>query len=90
MTGLILDPQVLNLNMLYRADVLAIQNIGQDDPRAKNKSFRHAAYRQYVLWQYGRLRRGERKVINSCCVWKIRDRYPDPSGQYVPFQPGQL
>uniref|UniRef100_A0A673LFX2 P2X purinoreceptor 7 intracellular domain-containing protein n=1 Tax=Sinocyclocheilus rhinocerous TaxID=307959 RepID=A0A673LFX2_9TELE len=32
----------------------------------------YAAYRQF----------GHRVVIPSCCVWTIRDRFPDPHGQY--------
>jgi len=90
MQALCLDQHVLHMNMLYRADIRAVRDIGQEDVRAKNNSFRHAAYRQHTLWQHGRLRRGDRRVIPSCCVWKIRNTFPDPSGQYVPFIAGML
>ena len=41
------DANILHLQMRYREDILVMNN-----PR-NNENFRHAAYRQYVLWQHG-------------------------------------
>lgn len=83
-TQLVLDANVLDLAMRYREDVLVL-----DHPR-NNLNFRHAAYRQHVLWQHGRLGQGNRRVIPSCCVLAIRLRYPSPNGIYTGFRPARL
>ena len=80
----ILDPGVLGLANQFRHDVMASHE-GHD-----NAARRHDAYRQFILWTYGRLGRGIRRVIPSCVVWRIRDRYPSPDGYYVGFVPGAV
>lgn len=71
--------------MRYHNDVLA-------EPRDEkfNRSRRHTAYRQYIMWINCRLGEGDRKVIPSCSVLKIREQFPGPSGQYVGFLEGVI
>ena len=57
---LILDEAVLNLQQLYRNDLFALHAVTIDDV---NKSYRHAAYRRFVLCQFGRLTVSDRGVL---------------------------
>lgn len=79
---MILDPMVGQLANLLHNDIFGLQ------PPASHETHRHTAYRQFTLWRHGRLGMGNRRVIPSCCLWAIRDRYPDPNGQYVGFDLG--
>ena len=95
MNALILDEAVLMLQRLYRGDIfnLAVHEQQRGEQRTvgeERKRFRHAAYRQFILWQHGRLGRGNRRVVPSCCVLTVRDRYPDPLGHYVGFKHARL
>ena len=81
---LVLDGNVLDIAMRFREDVMVTHH------RRNNENFRYAAYRQFVLWQHGRLGRGNRVVVPSCCVLAIRARYPSPNGLYIGFRPARL
>jgi hypothetical protein len=78
---------VLHLQHLYRNDVFALHAQEDDDV---NKAYRHAAYRQYILWQFGRLTQSDRRVIPSCIVWRIRGTFPDRAGFYTGYVNGRL
>lgn len=83
----VLDEGVLRLARAAWNDIFAVDD---QEPGIEQKQYRHAAYCQFVLWQHGRLGVGNRVVIPSCCVWKIRDTFPDPSGQYTGFRVRRL
>ena len=83
----VLDSAVLPIARNFRNDVYALP---QEEEADENKAMRHAAYRQFVLWQFGKLGTGDRSVIPSCCIWKIRDKYRDPFDQYTGFHPSRI
>ena len=82
---LVLDPMVLDLAQVFRVDLL-----GRRERQDPNRVLRHTAYRQFVLWQHGRLVRGDRRVLPSCAVRKIREAFPDPNNHYTGYVPRRL
>lgn len=81
----VLDLHVLVAAVHNRNDLFALQ----DDIRS-NRTLRHTSYRQFVLWKYGYLGSGNRVVIPSCVVCKIRNHYPELNGQYTGFRNGRF
>ncbi|XP_065914330.1 P2X purinoceptor 7-like [Dysidea avara] len=73
----VLDPHILAVCIVSRSTIYA------DVPDYSSSSYRWAGYRQ---WQCGYLGSGNRKVIPSCVVWAIRDKYPAPDGIYLGYR----
>ena len=53
-------------------------------------ALRHCAYRQYINWRFGVPPNDAHPAIPSCCVWRIREEYPSPDGQYSGFTPARV
>lgn len=50
------------------------------------RTFRYAAYRQFTWFLYAKLGRGVRRVIPSCVVTAIRQKFPESDGSYSIFK----
>lgn len=87
MQDLCLNPQVLAIGQRYHQEMLGRHGQRMED---YNASMRLAAYRNFILWRHGRLGAGSRRVIPSCCVWRIRRVFPNPQGQYTGFLPNRF
>ena len=74
------DRDVLVMAIRGRCDIRA------EDPDYSTNSFRKAAYRQYILWRYKKLGRGNRRVCPSCVVLTIKQIYPAQDGVYMGYR----
>ena len=79
-TKLCLDRDFLQLSIKSTCD---IRNDRQDN---SSRAFRKAAYRHYIIEEYGFLGKNKRKVCPSCCVWRIREHFPSATGVYMGFR----
>ena len=50
------------------------------------KSFRKAAYSQFILARHGHLGKGNGRVCPFCVVLRIRRQYPSLTGVYMGYQ----
>ena len=76
--------------VILKTTLAAIHHLRGDKHKLCNRAYRFAAYKLYVWWVYGYLGKGQRKVIPSCVIWAIRDRFPEPDGLYVSFSEGNI
>ena len=79
------DTSVLDINVLTIAIHRRCDDY-RDESLFTPAEYHKAAYRQYIIWQYTYLGRGNRKVIPSCMALAIRNCYPAPDGQYLGFK----
>ncbi|XP_067030911.1 P2X purinoceptor 7-like [Acropora muricata] len=78
--NIVLDREVLTIAIRARSDIRA------ENADYEMNSFRKAAYRQFILWKYGKLGKGNRRVCPSCLVRLVRQTYPVLDGQYMGFR----
>lgn len=76
----VLNMNILSISIVNQSDVFA------DDPDYSPSRYWKTAYRQWILWQHGYLGRTNRRVVPSCIVWDVHDKYPAPDGQYLGFK----
>ena len=54
-----------------------------------SQSLRYAAYKQFIWWVFTYQSKGNRRVIPSCALWKIRNCFPEPNSEYVNYSEGK-
>ena len=80
---------VLNEDALY-THLVALNDMWSSYLPARDnvptKSYRYAAYRQFTWFAHNRrLGRGIRRRIPACVLRIIREKFPDPRGDYVGY-----
>lgn len=83
----------LCLDTVILKNVLVALHESKGDPLEKetsNRSFRFAAYKQFVWWVFQRLGKGNRRVLPSCVIWQIRGNFPQTDGMYTLYSEGQI
>ena len=74
----------LNVAVL-KTTLRMLNNLRGDRIEYENISLRYAGYRQFTWWVHNHLGKGVRRVIPSCAIWAIRDKFPDENNSYIPF-----
>ena len=77
---IVLNEHTLEVALVNNADWLNLPRV------FTNSKMRNTAYRQYILWYYGKLGYKNRKRIPSCIKWAIHQRYPEPDGNYICYR----
>ncbi|XP_042276749.1 P2X purinoceptor 7 [Thunnus maccoyii] len=80
---LVLSRSLLEAVLLYRDPLCPLADRGQ------TADLRHCAYTQYISWRFGVPPEDTHPAVPSCCVRRIREKYPSPDGQYGGFMPAR-
>ena len=71
---------------VLRTTLSMLNNLRGENLSYENNALRYAAYRQFTWWVHNRLGKGVRRVIPSCAIWAIRDKYPQENNLYESFR----
>ena len=71
---------------VLKAALGGLNSLRGDRMDVSNRSMQYAGYRMFTWWINNRLGRGVRKVIPSCAIWAIRNKYPEENNVYIAFQ----
>ena len=66
--------------------IKAWADIRADDQNFESDNYRKAAYRQFTLWKYGQLGKGNQRVVPSSIVWAVTREYPSRNGVYMGYK----
>lgn len=76
----IINRDVLELAIKYHCDTRA------EEVNFSTNQMRKDAYRQFSMWKYGKLGRGNRRPNPACVVRMIRQAYPSTTDEYMGYK----
>ncbi|XP_026200153.1 P2X purinoceptor 7 isoform X1 [Anabas testudineus] len=82
--------QLMLRRSLLEAVLLYQDPLSPPADRGQTSDLRHCAYRQYISWRFGVPPTDTHPVIPSCCIWRVREKFPSPDGQYSGFTPVRM
>lgn len=61
-------------------------DVNSPDQGFEQRQYRHVAYRLFVYLQHGCPVEGNKVVLPSCSVWKIKEKFQYPRGHFTGYR----
>lgn len=75
----------LNTSVIEIAGIINYCDHFHDSPTFEPRHYRDQSYRMFVLWQHGKLGKGNRVCPPACVVKAIGAKFPSADGTYTGY-----